>query len=153
MQDILIRKAEKNDIEAILQIMLEDMIGEKEDYDGNKIHENYIKAFETINRNDWQYLAVAVQNSKVIGTFQLSFIPNIIYTGALICLVEAVLVSSEYRGKGIGSYMMKWAIDTAKEKGCRLVELTSNKLRNDAHRFYKQLGFIATHEGFKLDLK
>ena len=86
------------------------------------------------------------------GTFQLSFLPGLARRGALRAQIEAVRVAAGARGGGLGAAMMTWAIDESRRRGCALVQLTSDKSRTDAHRFYQRLGFTATHEGMKLKL-
>ena len=84
------------------------------------------------------------------GVFQLTFIPNLTYQGGKRALIEGVRVAGAMRGQGVGRTMFRWAIERAREKGCRIVQLTTNKQRPDAIRFYESLGFESTHEGMKL---
>jgi GNAT superfamily N-acetyltransferase len=83
---------------------------------------------------------------------QLTFIPYLTYIGSWRCLIEGVRIHSEFRGQGLGEQIFRWVIDRAKEKKCQLIQLTSDKQRPDALRFYEKIGFVATHEGFKLKL-
>jgi len=149
---IIIRKAIQNDVPAIVRLLSDDMLGSKREVSGQDIPQSYYNAFIAINNDPNQFLAVAEIDGKVIGTLQISYIPNMSYQGATRALLEGVLVDSALRSKGIGQHMIKWAIAEAKSKGCRFVQLTTNKQRKDAHRFYRRLGFVASHEGFKLDL-
>jgi GNAT superfamily N-acetyltransferase len=87
-----------------------------------------------------------------VATLQLSFIPGLARRGALRAQIEAVRVADACRGGGLGAAMMVWAIGEARRRGCALVQLTSDKSRTSAHRFYERLGFVATHEGMKLAL-
>jgi GNAT superfamily N-acetyltransferase len=128
------------------------MLGQQREAAGATIPASYYAAFERITRDSNQFLAVAVAEDRVIGTLQLSYMAHMSHQGALRALVEGVHVAAAWRGKGIGAHMMAWAIAQAKEKGCRFVQLTSNKQRKDAHRFYARLGFTASHEGFKLEI-
>ncbi len=89
----------------------------------------------------------------VVGTMQLSFIPGLARRGALRVQIEAVRVGEHYRSQGLGGPMFGWAIAEAQRRGCALVQLTTDKARTDAHRFYERLGFIASHEGLKLELR
>jgi GNAT superfamily N-acetyltransferase len=82
----------------------------------------------------------------------LSFIPGLARKGKWRGQIEAVRVTSSHRNSGLGQLMIEWAITRSKEKGCGLIQLTTDKLRPDAHRFYERLGFKATHEGYKLTL-
>ena len=97
-------------------------------------------------------LVVAEFEGEPVGTLQLSFIPGIARLGDTRCLIEAVHIVPTHRSLGLGSEMIRWAIDQAHARGCGLVQLTSNKKRLDAHRFYERLGFSRSHEGFKLSL-
>ena len=99
----------------------------------------------------WE-LIVADDGGELVGCFQLTYIPGLGRHGAERCLIESVRVRSDRRGRGLGGTMMRWAIDRAREHGCALVQLTTDKQRADAHRFYRDLGFVASHEGMKLAL-
>jgi GNAT superfamily N-acetyltransferase len=95
---------------------------------------------------------VAEDQEEVVGTMQLSFIPGLSRRGALRAQIEAVRVRRDFRDQGLGHAMFEWAIAEARNKGCSLVQLTSDKSRTGAHRFYERLGFVASHEGMKLTL-
>ena len=95
---------------------------------------------------------VAEADGAVVGTMQLSFLPGLSRRGALRAQIEAVRVAAGWRGRGLGSAMLGWAIDEARRRGCRLVQLTTDKSRGEAHRFYAELGFVALHDGLKLTL-
>ena len=112
----------------------------------------YQRAFRDIDRDPAHVLVVAQSGPDVVGTFQLSFIPGLARRGALRAQIEAVRVADACRGGGLGAAMMAWAISEARRRGCALVQLTSDKSRASAHRFYERLGFVATHEGMKLAL-
>jgi GNAT superfamily N-acetyltransferase len=109
-------------------------------------------AFEAIDADPRNELIVAERDGEIVGTCQLTFTPSLSRRGGERMTVEAVRVRSDIRGGGIGRAMMGWATDRARERGCRLVQLTTDKRRSDAHRFYASLGFTASHEGFKLSL-
>ncbi len=112
----------------------------------------YLDAFEAIDADPRQELIVAEDGGRVVGTMQITFIPGLSRKGGERALVEAVRVGASMRGQGLGRAMMRWAIDRARERGCRMVQLTSDKARADAHRFYTSLGFVDSHVGFKLSL-
>ena len=97
-------------------------------------------------------MVVAERDGHIIGTLQLTLIPNLTYQGGVRALIEGVRVDSTMRSAGIGRILFEWAIGRAKEKGCHMVQLTADKTRPDAHRFYESLGFNASHEGMKLHL-
>lgn len=112
----------------------------------------YRAALERLVADPNQRLVVAVRDGRVIGTLQLTIIPGLSHKGMTRALIEAVRIHADERGSGLGSLLIEWAIDTARRLDCRMVQLTSDKTRTAAHRFYERLGFSATHEGFKLRL-
>jgi len=112
----------------------------------------YQQALIAIERDPNQMLVVATIAGKRVGTLQLSILPGIARRGMWRGLLEAVHIAPEYRNRGLGSEMIAWAIETCRARGCGMVQLTSNKKRVDAHRFYRRLGFEQSHEGFKLYL-
>lgn len=113
----------------------------------------YLIAFKAIDADPNHRLIVADLEGEVIGCMQISFIPGIPGGGAWRGQLENVHVHSDFRGQGIGAMMTQWAIALCRDRGCDRVQLTSNKKRKDAHRFYERLGFEATHQGFKLKLE
>lgn len=113
----------------------------------------YRAAFDAITRDAAHRLIVAERQGEVVGTLQISFIPGLPRFGMTRGLLENVHVRADQRGNGLGTAMVEWAITRCREAGCGMVQLTSNKVRLDAHRFYKRLGFTQSHEGFKLMLE
>ena len=112
----------------------------------------YETAFAAIDIDPAQVLVIATDGIDVVATMQLSFIPGLARRGALRAQVEAVRVAASHRSRGLGAAMFQWAIDEARRRGCVLVQLTTDKTRADAHRFYERLGFTASHEDFILQL-
>jgi GNAT superfamily N-acetyltransferase len=112
----------------------------------------YRAAFDEISADPNHRLIVAEKNGAVVGTIQISIIPGMPRFGMKRGLLENVHIRSDQRGSGLGTQMVTWAIERCREAGCGLIQLTSNKLRLDAHRFYEKLGFTKSHEGFKLML-
>jgi GNAT superfamily N-acetyltransferase len=96
---------------------------------------------------------VAEEGGRVVGTFMLTFIRHLMRQGSLVAQLESVRVDGSMRGRGIGEAMVRWAIEESKRRGCSRMQLTTNKSRTDAHRFYRRLGFEASHEGMKLSLR
>jgi GNAT superfamily N-acetyltransferase len=145
------RKATENDIFIIVEMMADDLLGKKRENFQTPLPISYINAFKKINADENQELIV-LENEKleVIGTLQLSFIQYISYCGGIRAQIENVFIRKEQRGLGIGKKMFEWAINRAKEKNAHMVQLTSNKVRSRAIKFYENLGFKATHEGMKL---
>jgi GNAT superfamily N-acetyltransferase len=114
---------------------------------------SYTQAFEAIDGDRNQLLLVAELESRIIGMLQLTFIPGLSRRGATRANIEAVRVDSACRSRGIGAWLIACALDEARLRGCRMAQLTSDKRRTQAHAFYGQLGFVASHEGFKLSLQ
>lgn len=119
---------------------------------GEEVDAAYWLAFEQIDADPRNELIVADHGGSVVGTCELTFIPSLSRRGTQRMTIEAVRVRGDLRGRGVGRAMMGWALDRARERGCRLAQLTTDKRRADAHRFYASLGFTATHEGMKLPL-
>ena len=153
MPALKMRSATAEDLFSIIRLLADDFLGQQREDLSEPLNENYIKAFREIDADANNELVVAEMNGKVIGTLQLTFTPSLSYRGSKRCTVESVRVDTSLRGKGIGREMMLWAIERAKEKGCISMQLTSHKDREDAHRFYEQLGFAKSHVGMKLSLK
>ena len=152
MSDLLIRQAGHEDLEAIIRLHEEDELGSHGDRWTKENRPAYEAAFAAIARSDENKLFVALDGHEVVGTFQLTFIPNLTGRGALRVKVESVKVKGARRSGGIGAQMMAFAEDYARANGAAAMELTSNKTRRDAHRFYERLGFTRSHEGFKKKL-
>ena len=150
MRDVLVRKMQKADLPRILQLLSDDEIGQSREMLQKTTHDDYLRAFTAINADLNQYLAVFERNDNIIGCLQISFIPGLSRRGALRGQIESVRVAANFRGNGYGMLMMAWAIEKCREQGCSLVQLTSDKTRKDAQRFYQGLGFVPSHEGFKL---
>lgn len=112
----------------------------------------YRTAFDEISADPNHQLIVVERDNEIVGTLQISVLPGLPRFGMKRGILENVHIRGDQRGKGLGSEMVQWAVERCREAGCGMVQLTSNKIRLDAHRFYRKLGFEATHEGFKLFL-
>ncbi len=148
------RKAKRKDVSFIVEMLSDDKLGKlREDFQ-TPVPEKYYRAFEKINSDESQELIV-IENDhgEIVGTFQLTFIQYLTYQGGIRAQIEAVRIREDQTGKGIGHKAIQWAISQAKEKGAHIIQLTSDKKRSDAIRFYEKLGFVASHEGMKLHLK
>ena len=150
---VLLRTATEADVPAVVGLLAADQLGASRD----GVHDDgdlaaYAAAFRRIDADPAHLLVVAEKDGQIVGTFQLSFVPGLARRGALRAQIEAVRVAADQRGAGLGAAMMRWAIDEARRRGCALVQLTSDKERTEAHRFYAGLGFVASHEGMKLRL-
>ena len=148
------RKATKRDVPFIVEMIADDELGKKRENYQSPLPNVYLKAFEEINMDKNQELIV-VENEmlEIIGTLQLSFIQYLTYRGGIRAQIEAVRIRRDTRGVGIGEMMFKWAINRSKERKAHLLQLTTDKKRLKAIKFYKSLGFKDTHEGMKLHFK
>ena len=145
------RKATKADVFYIVQMLADDPLGQKREAFSTPFPVKYYTAFESISKDENQELMVVENETKeIIGTLQLSFIPYLTYQGGIRAQIEAVRIHKDFRGKGLGDQFFQWAINRAKEKGAHVLQLTSDKKRPNAIRFYEKLGFKASHEGMKL---
>jgi GNAT superfamily N-acetyltransferase len=152
LESLLFRVARRGDLPEIIRLLADDSIARQREQYEDPLPESYERAFDAIAADDRSLLVVADRDGDVVGTLQLTFIPYLDYQGRERALVEAVRVSAELRGSGIGSDMLRWAIERARERGCHVVQLTTDKRRSAARRFYESLGFVASHEGMKLAL-
>lgn len=146
-----IRKAKREDVISIVRLLADDVLGkQREDY-RIPLPRTYYQAFEKIDTDPNQELMV-VENKQnmVIGTLQLSLIPYLTYQGGLRAQIEAVRIAEAHRGQGLGKELFVWAIQRARERGAHVLQLTTDKKRPEARRFYESLGFKASHEGMKL---
>jgi GNAT superfamily N-acetyltransferase len=128
------------------------MLGATRDRVSDPLPKAYYQAFDAIAASPDNRLLIAERNGEVVGTLQVTFIPGLGRRGASKMLIEEVRVAGPRRGTGIGREMIGAAVDLARARGCKSVELTSNNRRTDAHRFYARLGFVASHVGMKLAL-
>lgn len=152
-QDILFRKAKRADLSSIVRLLADDDLGSQRERVESPLPESYYSAFEQISNNPNHELIVAERNGEVIGTLHLIFLPSISFQGGLRAQIESVRVDKRFQNQGIGSEMMKWTMERAKQRGAHVVQLATHKIRLDAHRFYERLGFKGTHLGMKLSLK
>jgi ribosomal protein S18 acetylase RimI-like enzyme len=143
------RRAKHTDLQAIIALLAEDELGASREDTSLPVPEAYQKAFAAIDADPNQYLTVITDNGSLIGTFQITIIPNISRLGALRAQIEGVRIAASHQGKGLGQQAFEWAFDYCRSRGCILVQLTSDKTRTEALRFYEKLGFVASHVGFK----
>lgn len=147
------RYAIASDLVSIVGLLAADDLGSRREDPSVPLHQAYTEAFEAIDRDPHNELVVVEVDGALAGTLQLTFIPNLTHLGAWRCLIEGVRIHPDLRGKGIGRRLFSWAIARARERGCRMVQLTTDKQRPMAKIFYEQLGFRSTHEGLKLNLE
>ena len=146
------RHAIAPDLPQLVAMLADDDLGAQREDSSQPLNSNYRTAFDAIDRDPNNILVVAEVEQSVIGMLQLTFIPYLTHIGSWRCLIEGVRIHPEYRGKGLGRTLIEWSIDAARKRQCQIVQLTSDKQRPEALRFYESLGFKATHEGFKLKL-
>ncbi|MFZ6723661.1 GNAT family N-acetyltransferase [Undibacterium sp. Ji49W] len=145
------RRAVRQDLPRLLELIADDDLGKNREGVGSE-DACYAEAFERITADDNQFLMVAEMDGRIIAMQQVTFIPGLSRKGATRAMIESVRVEGYLRGQGIGHWFIEQAIQLARERGCQLVQLTSDKKRIQAHRFYGSMGFTASHEGFKLQL-
>ena len=143
-----IRRATREDVPAIVALLADDHLGAQRESPDDL--EPYLAAFAVLDADPHQLLVVADRDGTVVGTAQLSLLAGLSRRGATRAQIEGVRVAATERGTGLGTTLIEWAVNEARARGCTVVQLTSDKSRVDAHRFYERLGFEATHEGFKM---
>jgi GNAT superfamily N-acetyltransferase len=147
--DVTFRSATEADLPAIVTLLADDVIGGAREGESGA----YLEAFHEVSADPRNHLVVADVDGEVVGTLQLTYIPGVSRMGAERAHIEAVRVAAAHRGRGLGREMITWAVARARERGCGLVQLTSDRRRDDAIRFYESLGFEPTHVGLKLPLR
>ena len=151
--EISIRKATSADVDKIVRLSNAGGPGGKPRKDlPDVLPDVYFQAFQRIQNDANQFLMVAESGANIVGTFHVTYLTYLPAAGQEDCQVENVHVRDDWRGKGFGTLMMRWVIDEASKRGCRRVQLTTDKTRKDAHRFYERLGFVMSHEGAKYTL-
>ncbi|MFG2868074.1 GNAT family N-acetyltransferase [Streptomyces sp. NPDC048338] len=150
MNDLQIRPATVGDLAAIVAMLADDPLGAQRESPDDLTP--YTAAFERLAQDPNQHLVVATRGDKVVGTLQLTIVPGLSRRGSTRSVIEGVRIHSEERGSGLGTQLIEWAVGESRRQDCRLVQLTSDATRTEAHRFYERLGFEASHLGFKLSL-
>jgi len=148
-----IRRAERQDLPQVIALFASDALGGHGDTSDPDAFADYLAAFERITAAPHEALYVAELDDEVVGTFQTTLLTSLVGRGASNMMIEAVQTRHDMRGKGIGEAMIRFAIEEARRLDLYKVQLTSNRDRKDAHRFYERIGFQPTHLGFKIRLK
>ena len=147
------RRATKNDVAAIVEMIADDELGKKRENFQIPLPDEYLRAFKKIDSDENQELIVVEsENDEIIGTLQLSFIQYLTYRGGIRAQIEAVRIKKDHRGYSLGQKMFEWAIERAQEREAHLLQLTTDKKRPQAIKFYEDLGFTPSHEGMKMHL-
>jgi ribosomal protein S18 acetylase RimI-like enzyme len=152
MTGVTFRRAQAADLPAIIALLADDGLGRKREDTSSPPNPKYLDAFQAMDTDPNQLQMVAALGGEVIGTLQVTFIAGLSRKGAWRGQIEGVRVAAKHRGSGVGQQMFEWAIAQCKARGCTLVQLTTDKQRDDAHRFYERLGFTGSHIGYKLIL-
>jgi GNAT superfamily N-acetyltransferase len=152
MPDLIFRRATEADVPAIIRLLADDILGASREATGAESLPQYLSAFRVIDADANQFLLVVDDGSAIVGTLQLTFIAGLARGGLKRGLVEAVRVAGDRRGEKIGEAMFAWVLEKCRREGCGIVQLTTDKSRTDAHRFYDRLGFEPSHVGYKMML-
>lgn len=152
MPNLIFRRATEADVPDIIRMLADDMLGASRETTGAESLPRYLNAFRVIDADPNQFLLVVVDGKEIVGTLQLTFIAGLARGGLKRGLIEAVRVASDRRGEKIGEAMIAWVLDKCRREGCGIVQLTTDKSRTDAHRFYDRLGFEPSHIGYKMML-
>jgi ribosomal protein S18 acetylase RimI-like enzyme len=148
---IRIRAARSSDVAAIVAMLADDALGRGRERIEEPLPPSYLQAFERVERDPNIQLVVAEgEGGEVVGCLQLCVLPGLSSQGASRGLIEDVRVAARHRSRGIGELLVQWAVAEAQAKGCKLVELLTHNTRIDAQRFYKRLGFAASHVGMTI---
>lgn len=150
--EITFRIAVASDLASIVQLLADDDLGRSREVFSNTVATEYSEAFQEIQSDANNEIIVGVRENRVVATLQLTYIPGLTLKGTKRVQIEGVRVLSEFRGQGLGRRLFEYALERAKQRGCKLAQLTTNKVRSDAIRFYKNFGFESSHEGLKLGL-
>ncbi|HET7787162.1 MAG TPA: GNAT family N-acetyltransferase [Myxococcales bacterium] len=145
-----IRRAVEGDLPGVLRLLFQDRATTSDELPPDA--PCYAEALREMQASAWNGTWVAEVEGRLAGTFMLTFIRHLLRRGGLVAQLEAVRIDAPLRGRGHGAAMMRWIVEECRRRGCARIQLTSNKSRKAAHRFYQRLGFVASHEGMKLDL-
>jgi GNAT superfamily N-acetyltransferase len=148
--ELLFRPAVAEDLPAIVALLADDALGASREAPGDPA---YAAAFAAMEADPNEHPIVVERDGRIAGFMQIGLTPGLSRRGATRGVIESVRVASDLRGAGLGAAMIRWAVEFCRARGCALVQLTSDKSRTDAHRFYAGLGFANSHEGFKLELR
>lgn len=146
------REATETDLPGIVQLLADDPLGQQREAYALPLPSGYTEAFQSIDTDPNNRLIVAMDNAMLAGVLQLTFIPNLTYQGSWRAQIEGVRVAVDYRSRGVGRALLEWSIEVARQRSCHLVQLTTDRQRPDALRFYESLGFKPSHTGLKLHL-
>lgn len=147
------RPATRDDLPGIIALLWDDETARHREDPSEPLDPRYLAAFEAIHADPNQHLIAAELDGRLVGTMQLSFLPGLSFRGAWRAQIEAVRIAGDLRGQRLGEQMILWAVEQARARDCKMVQLTSTATRLAAHRFYARLGFVQSHVGMKLHLR
>lgn len=150
--ELIIREAVTEDIAAVVNLLADDQLGKQRENEQDTDLSNYLLAFRRIKEDPNNFLYVACLKTEIVGTFQLTFIQNMTYKGAIRAQIEAVRIRKTHQNQNLGTQMIRWAIEKSREEGAAMLQLSSNKVRRKAVEFYEKMGFKPSHVGMKLFL-
>ena len=153
MPDLIFRRATEADVAMIIGLLADDVLGASREATGAEDYPHYLNAFRAIDADANQFLLVVDDGSSIVGTLQLTFIAGLASRGLKRGQIEAVRIASDRRGEKIGEAMFNWAVEKCRAEQCGIVQLTTDKTRTEAHRFYDRLGFQPSHIGYKMKLQ
>jgi len=145
-----IRKAKIIDLNEVIYLLHDDCLGGKRESISNNDKKKYLFAFTELLESKYFDIYVMEKNNEIIGFYQIMFLPHISFNGSRRCQIESVRIRLDYRRMGLGTELMKHAIQVSRDNGCSILQLTTNKKRKGTGKFYKNLGFNLTHDGYKL---
>ncbi|MBE7185373.1 MAG: GNAT family N-acetyltransferase [Methylobacterium mesophilicum] len=152
MARLIYRRAVEADLPVIIALLADDVLGSSREIASAAVAQPYLDAFSEIEADANQLQCVVEEDGEIVGTLQVTLIPCLSRGGAKRGQIEGVRVVRNRRGEGIGEAMFAWAVDYCRSQGCSLVQLTTDKARPDAHRFYDRIGFVPSHVGYKMTL-
>ncbi len=147
--NVTFRPATRADVAAVVALLQDDTLGATRE---GLALADYLAAFDRMTAEAANHLIVGHLASRVIATYQITYISGLSLRAARRAQIESVRVAGDLRGQGIGRQMIEDAVARAKTAGCGLVQLTMNTLRTDSARFYEALGFTPSHIGYKRSL-
>ena len=146
---MLIRKAKISDLNEVISLLNDDSLGSDRESVSKKDKQKYMSAFSELLGSNYFDIFVMEQKGEVIGFYQIMYLPHISFKGASRAQIESVRIRSDIRGQGLGTQLIRHSIERGRKRGCAVFQLTSNKQRIKAKKFYDKLGLIASHEGYK----
>lgn len=149
---VVVRVATRDDVPGMMRLLRTELPHSLDLATSGENDPRYLEAFERVSADQNQLLIVATMKERVVGATQMTMIPYVAYGGGWIGHIEAFAVDPFVRRQGVGARLVAFAVDAARARGCFRLQLTSNKRRSEAHRFYERVGFVASHEGFKMML-